>query len=138
MKQLPNTQSALVLRTDFSDEAAWDSISHAIVAPVEGFRAYVDLVSDPDFDGVTAREAVALNPEGFPRTFMFIVDRTALSDPHHPILVLDLYHDPGRTFRVVPSQMWSVENNLSIANMDFFEFADSVDEGGVFRGFPES
>jgi hypothetical protein len=29
----------------------------------------------------------------------------------------------------------SIENNLSIANMDFAEFADSVNEDGVFRGF---
>jgi len=28
-----------------------------------------------------------------------------------------------------------VENNLSLANMDFEEFADSVDADGVFRGF---
>jgi hypothetical protein len=49
-----------------------------------------------------------------------------------------LYEEPGRTFRVIPSEMWSVENNLSVANMDFYEFADNVDLDGVFRGFPES
>jgi hypothetical protein len=47
----------------------------------------------------------------------------------------DMYHDPGRTFRVIPSEMWGVENNLSLSNMDFFEFADAADEDGVFRGF---
>jgi hypothetical protein len=31
--------------------------------------------------------------------------------------------------------MASVENNLSIANMDFIDFAESVDEDGIFRGF---
>jgi hypothetical protein len=34
--------------------------------------------------------------------------------------------------------MWGVENNLSIANMVFAEFAGAVDEDGVFRGFSES
>jgi hypothetical protein len=29
-----------------------------------------------------------------------------------------------------------VENNLSLANMDFHEFADNVGADGVFRGFP--
>ena len=29
-----------------------------------------------------------------------------------------------------------MENNLSLFNMDFFEFADAVDDDGVFRGFP--
>jgi hypothetical protein len=33
--------------------------------------------------------------------------------------------------------MWGVENNLSIANMDYSEFADEVDPDGVFRGFPK-
>jgi len=52
------------------------------------------------------------------------------------VLVVDLYDEPGRSFRVVPQEAWSVENNLSISNMDFEEFADSVDADGVFRGFP--
>jgi hypothetical protein len=29
----------------------------------------------------------------------------------------------------------SVENNLSIGNMDFDEFANAVDKDGIFRGF---
>ena len=33
---------------------------------------------------------------------------------------------------------WSVENNLSIANMDWEEFADAVDDAGIFRGFLEA
>jgi hypothetical protein len=33
--------------------------------------------------------------------------------------------------------MWGVENNLSIANMDFEEFADAVGPDGIFRGFPQ-
>jgi hypothetical protein len=34
--------------------------------------------------------------------------------------------------------MWGIENNLSTANMDFAEFADEVDDDGVFRGFSSS
>ncbi|MDH6214469.1 hypothetical protein M2283_001752 [Streptomyces pseudovenezuelae] len=33
------------------------------------------------------------------------------------------------------AELWSIENNLSGANMDFEEFADAVDDDGVFRGF---
>jgi len=44
---------------------------------------------------------------------------------------------PGRTFRCVVDEVASIEANLSIANMDFHEFADSVEADGVFRGFPE-
>jgi hypothetical protein len=67
-----------------------------------------------------------------------LVDTKALADHEHPVLVVDLQEDPGRSFRVVPSEAWGVENNLRLANMDFAEFADSVDEDGVFRGFPEA
>ncbi|MFD5722284.1 DUF6924 domain-containing protein [Streptomyces sp. NPDC102256] len=41
----------------------------------------------------------------------------------------------GRGVRVVAAQLWSIENNLSGANMDFEDFVGAVDEDGVFRGF---
>ena len=66
---------------------------------------------------------------------MFVVDNITIAHEEQPVAVLDLWHQPGRTFRVIPSQMWSIENNLSISNMDFFEFADAVDDDGIFRGF---
>ena len=139
MKQLPQTENALVLRTDFSDDAAWESICKAIGEPgAGGFQAYVDCISDREYDGLTVEQLTALSPKGSDRTFAFIVDQTALTHPDHPILVVDLHDEPGRTFRVIPFEMCSVENNLSIANMDFSEFADNVDKDGIFRGFPDS
>jgi hypothetical protein len=41
----------------------------------------------------------------------------------------------SRTFRVVADELWGVAANLDMANMEFEEFADAVDEDGVFRGF---
>ena len=49
--------------------------------------------------------------------------------------MVDLWREPGREFRAVPAAVQAVENNLSIANMDFAEFAGAVDEDGIFRGF---
>jgi hypothetical protein len=132
---LPDTNNALVLRTDFSEATAWDAIRAAIEEPAGEFKAYLDFVNDPEFDGVTAEQLPSLIRPGSFRAFVFIVDRTALSHPDQPILVVDLFEQPGRTFRVIPSEMWSVENNLSISNMDFAEFADSAGEDGIFRGF---
>lgn len=63
-----------------------------------------------------------------------VVDRVATLPPDYAVLVINLFADPGREFRAIPSQIQSVENNLSLANMDFAEFAESVDEDGVFRG----
>jgi hypothetical protein len=93
-------------------------------------------VDDPAYDGLTVEELVGL-AAGSDRSFAFLVDRTTLTDPERPVLVVDLSDEPGRTFRVIPREMWGVENNLSLANMDYKDFAESVDPDGVFRGFSE-
>jgi hypothetical protein len=136
LKQTSETNKALILRTDFSDLAGWEAVQSAVNHPVSIFKAFVEFLSDPEFEGMTILQLLRLVPADSDRTFIFIVDRTTLSDPEHPILVLDLRDQPGRTFRVIPAEMWAVENNLSIANMDFAEFANAVDADGVFRGFP--
>jgi hypothetical protein len=141
LKPLPVTESALVLRTDFSDDAAWVSLCRAIERPQPryGFRANVEFVSDPAFDGATLDQLLALSSQGPYVLFMFVADKLALTHPEQPVLVIELdpQGDFGRTFRVIPSEMWGVENNLSIANMDFEDFAGSADLDGIFRGFPE-
>jgi hypothetical protein len=151
MKDLPQTENALVLRTDFSDDSTWESICAAIKEPVGEFRAYVDCISDPEYDGLTVDQLITLAPRYDDMTveqlatlgrndpvFVFIVDRIALSQPDHPILVVDLLDEPGLTFRVIPSELYGVENNLSIGNLTVREFADNADKTGIFRGFPES
>lgn len=138
LKRLPKTEDTLVVRTDFTDDAAWNALCATIQAPVRGFRAYVHCLSDPEYDGRTAEQlrAAAGDRDTLNHTFIFIVDRVALTHPDHPILVVDFYDEPGRTFRVIPAEMASVENNLSIANMDFADFADYVGPDGIFRGLP--
>jgi hypothetical protein len=135
-KQLPTTRQSLLLRADFSDDASWRSICAAIQAPVGDFRAYVECVSDRAFDGITVSDVLSFLPESWDHSFLFLADRIALASAEQPILVVDLRREPGRSFRVVPREAWAVENNLSISNMDFSEFADNVDADGVFRGFP--
>jgi len=139
VKKLPSTRESLVLRTDFSNAATWEEICIAIQEPQteNEFRAMVECISDPAFSGLTPENVVSLSA-GSNRSFVFLVDSQAVSSPEHPILVVDLHSEPGRTFRVIPSELWGVENNLSLANMDFDEFANAVDEDGVFRGFPGS
>ena len=140
MKKIPFTDDTVVLRTDYSDESAWDSICDAIQQDYGGFRAYVEFVNDRAFDGITPEEALSLldpSDDGATRSFFFIVDKMSLTHAEQPVLVIDLVNALGRTFRVIPSMMWSVENNLSIANMDFAEFADEVDSDGIFRDFPD-
>ena len=58
-----------------------------------------------------------------------------MSSDEHPLLVVDLFDEPGRWFRAIASEIWSVTCNLPIANMDWEDFAAAVDKDGVFRGF---
>ena len=139
MKKLPKTDNSILLRTDFSDDAAWAALCELVQVPSEeGFQAHLDCISDPAYDGLTVEQLLALAPKGGDHTFAFLADRVALTNPERPVLVVDLYDEPGRTFRVMPREMWGVENNLSIANMDYYEFADNVDADGIFRGFPRA
>lgn len=131
------TANSLLLQVDFSEDAAWASLCEAVQRPSEeGFEAVVDCTSDLAYSGLTVGQLVALSPKAGHRTFAFIADRATFTNPERPVLAVDLSDEPGRTFRVIPRALWGVENNLSIANMDFPEFADNVDPDGVFRGFP--
>lgn len=58
-----------------------------------------------------------------------------MADPEHALLAVDLYDEPGRTFRVPPRWFADISANLCLANMDFYEFADAVDASGTYRGF---
>ena len=137
MKRLPDSDQALVLRTDFSDQATWDAVRATILAPVGplGFYASVEFVDDPEFRNVSTGELLDMARRSAFRTFLIVADRLTMTHPEHPLLVVDLNREPGREFRALPSQIQAIENNLSLANMDFAEFADAADTDGVFRGF---
>lgn len=139
MNEIPQTKYALVLRTDFSDPIAWDEICATIREPVGGFHflAYVDFLDRERYANITKDQLLRLIPQNYNHSFIIVVDKVTISHPEHPLLIIDLYEKPGHEFRTIPSQIQGIENNLSIANMDFDEFADSVDEDGIFRGFPE-
>lgn len=140
MKPIPETENPLVLRTDFSNQFAWNRICAEIQKPVGifRFRANVEFLDDVEYSGITKVELLKLIPEDYSHSFIILVDQMAISHPDHSLLVVDLYEKSSREFRAVPSQVQSIENNLSIANMDFEEFAEAVEEDGVFRGFPKS
>jgi hypothetical protein len=147
MPALPD-RGALLVRTDFTDDDAWDQVRDEATREYgpDGFRANVEPVSDPEWAGVTWAAVKAASPvdEAGP-TVLFIGDSITFASPQHPILVVDLNDKilslaefpeiADRTpFRCTPSALWDVENNLSIANLDWEDYADAT-EGGVYRGF---
>src|SRR5437588_9978593 len=101
VKTLPKSDNSLLLRTDFSDDSAWAALCEAVQVPSEeGFQAHLDFISDPVYDGLTVDQLAKLAPKGGDHNpaFAFIADRIALTDPERPVLVVDLYDEPGRTF----------------------------------------
>ncbi len=101
------------------------------------FRAEVGFVDDVQYADMTKEQLLQAVPQNYAHAFIIIVDYSAINRPDYPLLILDLQDEPGREFRAMPSQIQAIENNLSIANMGFEEFAESTDESGVFRGFPK-
>ena len=138
MRLLPESEDCLVLRTDFSDDATWEAIRDEVSMPVGvlGFQANVRFVDDREYDGVPNEEVPGLFRAGSSHGFVIIADRVAMTHPDHALLVLDLLEEvAGGKFRAIPSAIQSIENNLSIGNMDFEDFATAADHDGVFRGF---
>jgi hypothetical protein len=143
-----------VMRTDFSSDVAWESVCALIALPQtdEQFCAYVRYVSDLKYKGLLLEQLVQALPDDYLGFLCFIVDNVTLKDAEYPILVIDFSPTSDdmldyqryprqtpiadiRTFRAIPSTIQSIQNNLSIANMDFEEFAGNVDTDGIFRGF---
>ncbi|NIL82011.1 DUF6924 domain-containing protein [Rhodococcoides kroppenstedtii] len=142
-RALPDTVESLLIRTDFSDDAGWRATVDAASQSwdlgggvITG--AHFLVVDDAAFDGLTLVELAEV-VDGPPPYYVFLADADTIADPEHSILAVDTSGASADfpTFRVHPSQMPSVENNLSLANMDFESFSSAVGADGVFRGFGE-
>ncbi|MFI6334083.1 DUF6924 domain-containing protein [Streptomyces sp. NPDC050535] len=150
--------SALVIRTDFTDEAAWremtaelERASHYDGDPTESY----DVADEPELDGADTEAilvAISAHEHLSGRlSVVFIADSVTMRADHHALLAVttltreDFDDDGGyeamvefgREFRTVPSGVHTIHANLELANMDFDEFSASAheDSEGVFRSF---
>lgn len=147
-----------VVRTDFTGNDTWEAVKRLISAlqkdPLSEmeFQANVRFVEEPSFANLSGEQVVHALPDGYPGFFVFLQDRETSKSREHSLLVVGFSprgDDPSllerspsqapnsdiQTFRAVPAAIQAIENNLSIGNMDFKDFAGSVDSDGVFRGF---
>lgn len=94
--------------------------------------------ADSEFEGLSPEALEAKQPGG--AVVSFLADEITLTDPEHPILAVrvlppqDFRRGDHTPFRVVPAQLWSVENNINEANLDWEDFANRVDADGIYRG----
>ncbi len=133
---LSSSDDPIVLRTDFSDDQKWETICLEIMTPEpnDGFIPYVSFVNDTSFQGFPEKDLLEKEHQ-YNHAFIFIIDELTISNPEHPILCVGLEHNKGLKLRTISSEMWAIENNLSICNMDFEDFIGCLDNDGVYRGF---
>ena len=112
----------LLIRTDYSSQDAWHRALGAAttIYPGDDWRngALLTPVEAPELSAVA------------------VADEQSMRDD--TILFLDLNEfggEIGRTFRAIPREIEPITANLSLANMDFSDFADNADADGIFRGF---
>ena len=134
---------SLLIRTDFSDDGAWRELVTSATAPVsgDGTECYASLtcIDNERYNGLTIEDLLASIGDS-PIYYVFLADHRTITDSESPIVVVDTGpeetgHRRGQSFRVIPSEIASIENNLAIANMDFEDFSENTDDDGVFRGF---
>ncbi|MGI9252821.1 MAG: DUF6924 domain-containing protein [Thermomicrobiales bacterium] len=135
---LPPTTNTPLIRTDFSDDAAWSALLLAITAPSpsDGFQANIDAIDDRAFADATPQAITDGGSEQDAHAIAFIADRQTFASPERPVLCIDLLDPAHPAFRFIPAAAWSVENNLSLGNLDRSDFTNALDPDGIFRGFP--
>ncbi|AVH56910.1 MULTISPECIES: DUF6924 domain-containing protein [Streptomyces] len=148
--------AALIIRTDYGDESAWQAVVAELTRPWgDGgeYEAQVHLVDDRVWGGVTSDEVLDAVRRDEELSVVFLADRVTMQSAHRALLALTpsdededldpMYYQelidspPPREFRTVPVGVHEIHGNLLIGNMDFEEFAEVAfaDPEGVFRSF---
>lgn len=130
MKPISNVRSPLVLRTDFSDNAVWDQICRILDKPFyDSDKMKMNYVNDPQYAGITIAQLFSIipDPEGSELFEIFIVDATTISDPTHPLLIVDLvgdpgYTKPGRYVRIKTEETRDAASQFEIGNQDIDDY----------------
>jgi hypothetical protein len=130
----------LLVRTDYSDDQAWHAALAAATAVYDrddlgSTGALLRPVESPALSNLTAEELAGLAREDY-LSQIAVADAQTMRD--QTVLFVDfseLNEQVGRTFRSIPSEVEPIVANLSLANMDFAEFAGNTDPDGIFRGF---
>lgn len=142
---LPSTRDSPLLRTSHTRASSthWTRLQKQLSTPTpEGFLPNLTPLDDPSWSKATPSELAAAAAAAQSHLVIFIADDQTLSDTGaeagYPILVVEAdperLEEEARTFRCVARELWSVENNLSLCNMNWEEF-EAVLQDGVFVGF---
>ncbi|MFB7944733.1 hypothetical protein ACFC6L_07395 [Kitasatospora phosalacinea] len=144
--------AALVIRTDFGDEEGWQAALVELWKPWElageEVGPHLHVVDDPAWAGAAVDDVIAALSGGGGRGVVYLADRLTMVGPDHALLAVAVltregcgsdeeFARYGGAFRTVPAGIGDIHANLSIANMDFADFANAAraDPTGAFRSF---
>ncbi|MFC4562406.1 DUF6924 domain-containing protein [Nocardiopsis mangrovi] len=141
---LTQENDGLLVRTDFTDDAAWESLLDSVHRPgpgyddpIDDFGDYIDALDDPVFDGATPEQLMALvrpdeeDAEESDAEVLLIADATAMRDPGQGVLVVPLTGRIGCAFRLIPEQAGIMVANLMIGNQDIEDYMDDRTREGL-------
>ncbi|MCO5969271.1 DUF6924 domain-containing protein [Actinoallomurus soli] len=131
--------SPLVVRTDFTDDDAWDRVVEQLRTPwmdddpvtpyLIGDPRYADASTERVLKGVRAALPGPSRPGA-----IFIADSTTMRGTGHPLLAVSTEWDGEpfeedeeefvTQFRLLPNAAVEISTNLGLGNMDFEDFAD--------------
>ncbi|MGO4458098.1 hypothetical protein AB4039_12445 [Streptomyces sp. M-16] len=130
--------ATLLVRTDFAHPRAWQELCETVQAPsTDGFLADTATIDDTAYRGLPPEQILQRLPTRPQDRLLAVADTTTCATAGRPVLVIDLLRPlrPLRSLRVLATELWSIDNNLTLGNMDYHEFLNAADENGIFRGF---
>ncbi|MFE5924136.1 DUF6924 domain-containing protein [Streptomyces sp. NPDC056468] len=126
---------ALVVRTDFSDEEAWQVVVEQLAESCAEYERHTHVLDDRAFHGASPEEVVLSTLLGDPRLeVVFLADAAAMRGEHALLAVstrdeeLDEDDDEelGCEFRLLPVLVNEMHVNLAIGHLDFWEYAHAA------------
>ena len=137
----------LLVRTDFSDEAAWAALLEELASDEFFDDADIHPVQDRGWEGADPDEVLAAVPDLDRTRLFYLADRETMTQRGHPLLVVNTTlpaagpdYEPvegaSRTLRATAAAVWSLHLNLEIANVSWEEYLPRTgSEDPVHRGF---
>jgi len=122
---------ALVIRTDYSNDAAWRAVVELLDHPHTEFEVRNHLVDDRAYAGASPEEVAGFALAADPGLeVVFLADAATMTGEHSLLAVStrpeeleEGDEELGCEFRLVPSLVNDVHVNLAIGHLDFWEFA---------------
>jgi len=124
-----------VVRTDFSDDAAWADAIARVSAQYGGegdepISFEVTPIDDPRYANLTPAQLAALAPQDADWPMLAAADALTMASPQRHMLLVNLDEDSlGPTARATPAHIVEMAINLWLGNMDWEEFVGDPEHG---------